>query len=459
MLTRLLSVAGDARLSHFEKLHKDHPLNGRKEKWILRKLLLCMALLLAQSSLCNALPPGENWVLPNFAQRLDVTVTNPGSAPVETLVTLPVAGLQNVALGFPGSLAVAVVKDPPGSKYSVTVIPSQADDLDGDGMADEFEFPISLTPQESRHVEIYFSNTLHSKIIYPPSVHASHNYGYNFQTATLESRLIGYRTYGSFLLDIEGRVAGHLGLYNDLNGFLAAHETFAVGKDILHVGDTLGLGGIFLERNRKIYRPPMNMPDYAHKPSAENVPHYRVVADGPLRAIIEATLDQWKVGDDVVAVRARYSIDSSDGFVRCRIRITPVKMSEGNVYRVGAGIRDLPQEKLRKESGLLTVSGEQNPQTGRLGLALYFNPQTASASLPINTPEGKSEVAIFDKRLSCGRALEEEYAVAAAWSKSGIPDLLQYLAHMKGRVNARVVVADVRLEKTPQPERVEGEAY
>jgi len=47
----------------------------------------------------------------------------------------------------------------------VTVIPSQADDLDNDGMADEFEFPIVLGPHESRQVEIYFSTTLHGKIV------------------------------------------------------------------------------------------------------------------------------------------------------------------------------------------------------------------------------------------------------------------------------------------------------
>ena len=426
---------------------------------MLRKMSVWLALALAQAALCNAAPPAGDWVLPNFAQRLDVTVTNPGISSVNSLVTLPVAGLQKVALGFPGSLAIAVLKNKPGSKYPVTVIPSQAGDLDGDGMADEFEFPIVLNPHESRQVEIYFSTTLHGKILYSRAVHASHNYGYNHQTAALESELIGYRTYGGFFLDVEGRVAGHEGLYNDLNGYLAAHEKFAVGKDIFHIGDTLGLGGIFLERNGKIYRPPMNMPDYAHKPSGEDVPHYRVVADGPLRAIIEAAMDHWKVGDDEVAVRARYSIDSGDAFVRCRVRIIPAKMREENIYQAGAGIRELPQEKSGSESGLLMLSGEQRPETGRLALALYFNPETASASPPITTPEGKNEVAVFKKTLSAGQAIEEDYAVAAAWSGSGIPDLLHYLAGLQPRVNARVVISDERLEQTPQPQRIEGEAY
>ena len=426
---------------------------------MLRKISLLAALLVAEATLCHAAPAAGNWVLPNFAQRLDLTVTNPGSTAVKTLVTLPVARLQHVALGFPGSLAIAVIKNPPGSPYSITVIPSQADDLDGDSMKDEFEFPLSLKPHESRQVEIYYSTTLHNRIIYPRGVHASHNYGYNHQTAALGSKVIGYRTYGGFFLDVEGRVAGHPGLYNDLNGFLAAHDNFAVGKDIFHVGNTLGLGGLFLERNGTIYRPPMNVPDYAHKPSPVVVPHYRVLADGPLQAVIEATLNNWQIGDDEVDLRGWYSIDTGKGFARCRVEIIPTKMHEGHVYRVGVGIREMPAQKFRKEPGLLMLSGDQNPQIGRLGLALYFNPEIASASSPITTPDGKNEDVIFDKALSCGRAVTVNYAVAAGWSKSGIPDLLHYLAGLQGQVNAKVTVSDERLERTPQPERIEGEAY
>jgi Domain of unknown function (DUF4861) len=434
--------------------------DGKKEEeWMMRKISLCVALLFVQAALCSAAPPADQWVLPNFAQRLDVTVTNPYGTSADTLVTLPVARLQKVALGFPGSLAIAVVKNPQGSEFPVTIVPSQADDLDGDGIADEFEFPISLRAHESKQVEIYFSMTLRNKIVYPRSVHASHSYGYNRQTAALESKLIGYRTYGGFFLDIEGRVAGHQGLYNELNGFLAAHDRFAVGKDILHVGDTLGLGGIFLERNGKIYRPPMNMPDYAHKPSPEDVPHYRVLADGPLRATFEAAFDHWKVGEDEVAIRARYSMDSGDGFVRSQVQIIPIRIRPGNIYHVGAGIRDLPVEKSGRETGLVMLSGDQRPQTGRLAMALYFNPETASPSAPVTTPEGKNEVVLFRKALSCGHAVREDYAVAAAWKRSGIPDLLHHLAGMKGRVNARVIVSDERVEQTPQPERINGEAY
>jgi Domain of unknown function (DUF4861) len=422
---------------------------------------LWAALLVVEVPLCCAARPAAaaNWVLPNFAQRLDLTVTNPAGVPISTLVTLPVSAVRHTALDFPGSLAIAVAVNPPASEYSVTVIPSQADDLDGDGMPDEFEFPISLKPRESKQVEIYYSTTLHGKIFYPQLVHASHNYGYNHQTAALESELIGYRAYGGFFLDVEGRVAGHLGLYNDLNGYLAAVGHFAVGEDIFHIGDTLGLGGLFLERGGKIYQPPINIPDYAHKPSPEDVPRYRVVADGPIRATIEATLDHWQLGDDAVAVRARYSIDAGEGFVRCRVRVVSTKVRQGDAFQFGAGLRQLPAHKFLQRAGMLLLSGEQRPDTGRLALALYFNPATASSVPPVTTAEGKNQAIIFHPPLRRGRAIEEDYAIAAAWGRSGIPDLLGYLASMKDRVDAKVVVSGERLERTPWPERIEGEAY
>lgn len=418
--------------------------------------LLCLGLL--TSFLFAGRDASRDWALPNFAQRLDLTVTNPGKVPVRTLVTLRVLSTDRIAPGFPGTLAIVMEVNPPGSKFPAAVVPSQADDLDGDGTPDEFEFPISLGPAESRQVEIYYSTTLTGAIVYPKETHASHSYGYNHQTAALESELIGYRTYGGFLLDVEAH-RGQQGLYNDLIGFLAAHKNFAVGKDVFHVGDTLGLGGLFLRRNGRIYRPPFNVPDYAHKPSPEEVPHYRVVADGPIRSMIEAWMDGWTIGDDQVAIRARYSIDSREGFVRCRFQILPVNLNPGHTYEVGAGIRDLPGERRNDAPGRVELVGEQERNIGPLGLALYYDPTHAINGGNVATPESGNRVVIFNQRLEPGRAVSGSYAAAAAWSKSGVVEPLEFLAAEQRQVEARVEVSDERLEKTPQPQRINGEAY
>lgn len=426
-----------------------------KMKWL--AWVLCLSLL---GSLGWPKPDASgDWALPNFAQRLDLEVTNPSQKSVRTLVTLPVVATARIAPGFPGTLAIAMVVNSPGSDFHASVVPSQADDLDGDGQPDEFEFPIALGPGESRQVEIYYSTTLSGAITYPKEVHASHAYGYNRQTATLESASMGYRTYGGFLLDVEARRAGQPGLYNDLVGYLAAHKNFAVGKDVFHVGDTLGLGGLFLKREGKIYRPPFNVPDYAHKPSPEEVPHYRVVADGPIRAIIKARMERWTIGNDQVEIRALYSIDSGEGFVRCKFVILPRRMARGHIYVVGTGIRQLPDEKLDNAPGRLDLAGQQSPDLGLLGIAIYYDPVQAHPVGNIETPEGGNRVVVFDQALRAGQAVSGSYAAAAAWGHSGIAAPLRYLALEQQQVEARVEVSGERLEKTPQPQRINGEAY
>ena len=142
----------------------------------------------------------DRWTLPNFAQRLELEVSNPSSAPVSTLAIVPVGEAARRALRFPGTLAIAVM---PGAE--MTILPSQADDLDGDGVPDEFVFPVQLAAGETRTIHIYYSTTLHDSIPWPKRVHASHAYGYNRATVALESERIGYRTYGGFFLDIQAR--------------------------------------------------------------------------------------------------------------------------------------------------------------------------------------------------------------------------------------------------------------
>ncbi|MGH9449867.1 MAG: DUF4861 family protein [Terriglobia bacterium] len=424
-------------------------------KWFL--WVVCIGMLTSSAPAKTDL--SGDWALPNFAQRLDLEVSNPSQTRVRTLVTLPVAATARIAPGFPGTLAITVVVNPSGSAYPATVVPSQADDLDGDGQPDEFEFPITLAAGERREVEIYYSTTLSGRIVYAQQAHASHAYGYNRQTATLESALIGYRTYGGFLLDVQARTAGHPGLYNDLVGFLAAHKSVAVGKDVFHVGDTLGLGGLFLRSGGKIYRPPFNIPDYAHRPPPVEVPHYRVVGDGPIRAIVEARLARWTIGKDQVELRAVYRIDAGEGFVRCHFHLLPLRLISGRTYEVGAGIRDLPAERLSSVRGRLALVGMQNAAMGPLGLALYYDPTQAAPAGSIRTPNGQNQVVIFQQRLRPGEAVEGSYSVAAAWSGSGVHNLARYLAAEQAQAQARVVVTGQRLERTPQPERIDGEAY
>lgn len=396
----------------------------------------------------------DDWLLPNLGMRLSVQVSNPTQYPATTLATIPIVKAQSVAPNFPGSLAFALQLE----KTNATFLPSQTIDSDGDGTPDQFLFPVTLEAGEQKQIDIYYSTKLTDTISYPKKVHAKHSYGYNRQVAALESELIGYRTYGGFFLDFMGRLAGHSGLNNDLTGYVSIHRDLGTGRDVFHIGRTLGLGGIFLKRDGKIYQPPMNVPDYAHKPSPEIVPHYRVISQGPLRAIVETTLDDWNIEGDIVRLKTTYSIDAATSFVRCRFEAVPINLQPGHEYEVGVGVRQLPKGTTSLNPGQLIVTGKQNDRDGNIGLGLYYNPADFSNPIQAPTAEDNNHAVIRNKKLAPGQSVSGEYAVSGAWSGSAIADPARSLADIAAAVSTRFETTNYRFQKTPRPDKEDAEA-
>jgi hypothetical protein len=412
-------------------------------------LPLVFAVAVAPLSLAQTPSP---WLLPNFRDRLEIQLSNPSDHEVEALATIPVPEAARAALRFPGTMAIVVVPTSPA-----TVLPSQADDLDGDGVPDEFVFPVKMAAGARLTVHVYYSTTLHDSVPWRKGVHASHSFGYNHATAALESEAIGYRTYGGFYLDVQARNEGSAGLNNSLVGYIGASAPSTAGRDIIHLGDTLGLGGLFLRSGHDLFRPPLNVPDYAHQASAVEAPSYRVIADGPLRAVVKAWMDRWTIGQDAVRIEALYFISAGAENVECRFRITPLSLSRS--YEVGTGIRHLPKMRKGTGDGRLALEGEQEPAIGPLGLALYYDPKTAGDVKTLTTPEGPNDSIVFRTRLEPGQAVSGRYWVAAAWSGSGIRDLLGHLAGVERQARAVVSVDSYKHAGTPAPERLEGEAF
>lgn len=441
-------------------------------------LPIALAPLLATAS---AAPSPSPWVLSNFADRLELTVVNESDTPVDTLAVVPVAEASRTALRFPGTLAIVVAPGAPGSPGSSgsqpAFLPSQVDDLDGNGTPDELVFPIALGARESRQIHVYYSGTLRDELPWPKRVHASHAFGYNRATVALESETIGYRTYGGFFLDVQGRAEGHPGLYNSLLGYVGSRQASFAGRDVIHLGDTLGLGGLFLRRNNAkgaantaangatddanaatVVRPPLNVPDYAHKPSPPDVPLYRVVASGPLRAIVEARMDRWRVSEsETVSLRATWSIAAGAAHVECRFQIVPLRIAQE--YEIGAGVRHLPAMTRDEASGRLALAGTETAAIGPLGLALYYDPASAATAPALVTTEASNDIVVFRDRLTPGRAVEGRYWLAAAWSGSGVGDLLPHLRRAEQKARAHVRVADLQHARTPKPDLIEGEAH
>lgn len=390
------------------------------------------------------------WALPNFSDRLEVRVENTSSEAMHSLAVMDIAKARTVARGFPGTLAI--VADQNGrTRY----LPSQVDVGDDGESSGAFVFPVDLAPHEERTLEIYYSNTLHEKLPWPKRVHATHSYGYNHATAALESELIGYRTYGGFYLDVQAHEKGQIGLFNSLIGFTSISSPAVEGEDVLHVGDTLGLGGIFLRSGNIVYRPPVNTPDYAHRPAKPDEPAFRVLAQGPLRAVIEEDLPHWKIGADQVALRADYEMREGEETVRCHVWVTPLHLTHS--YEVGAGIRELPQMHTKEGASAFALDGVQDPAIGRIGLGLGFDTRSARRAEKLTTPEGDNQIVLSHDTLRSGHPVLLSYRVAAAWQGSGWPSPVDHVIESLEEGTAKPVVMLKQHESTPHPERLTSE--
>jgi hypothetical protein len=393
---------------------------------------------------------GAGWMLPNFSDCLKVSVSNPTAQPMDALAKVDIDAVRKVAPGFPGTLAI-VVEEKNGTRF----LPSQVDagtSSSGDGA---FVFAVKLTPHERQQLSIYYSETLKETLPWPKRVHATQSYGYNRATAAIESELIGYRTYGGFFLDVQAHRKGELGLFNSLVGYSRISKPPAVGEDVIHLGDTLGLGGVFLRADGQIFRPPLNTPNYARRPAKPDEPSYRILATGPLRALVEARLPHWKIGNDEVALRAIYEMREGQEDVRCHFWIEPLRVSRS--YQVGAGIRDLPLMRKADEPGLVVLAGLQAPQVGSIALGLAYAPHQAHRAGELTTPDDKNQIVLFDDVLHAGDAMSGEYSVAAAWEGSGWSDPL---SHLRQRLLQEMVDPVVQIEthgRNPQPGELESE--
>jgi hypothetical protein len=217
------------------------------------------------------------------------------------------------------------------------------------------------------------------------------------------------------------------------------------------------LGGIFLRRGGKIYQPTANVPTYAHKPSPEMVPHYRVLAQGPLRAIAEATLDNWVIDGDVIRLRALYSMDAGETVVRCRVYAIPLKVDKDHEYEIGVGIRDLPAGSVSSDPGELIATGQQNVRDGKIGLAIYFDSSKYSLPSALRTPDGSNRAVLGNATLEPGRTAELIYAAAGAWSGSGIKNLGESLKQFRGQAEGKPEIDALTFTRTPNPEKVDAE--
>ena len=216
-------------------------------------------------------------------------------------------------------------------------IASQLDDLDGDLVPDELAFVCDVPAMSSTVLDVQFS-PIPSNETYPsrtaafmkvwdrkyryPYINAIEYQGRNEPLATYdaiyghgaqwESELVGFRVYMDHRqsIDIYGKPTPQLVL--DKTNFYSTREDIAAGLgcDILFAGACVGAGSFRGYVNEQ--------PTYVDSVEARG---QRIVASGPVRAIVEVTDKNWYYKGKKLQMRQLYTIYAGHRDVEVDIRL------------------------------------------------------------------------------------------------------------------------------------------
>src|SRR5215472_12387321 len=260
------------------------------------------SIVLALVSCCWLMWPAEASANPRLL-GIKVSVTNP-SAEVRRFepVVIPISALRKVAPDLrAGALLVTVTHtgtvQQDAETLQATEIPSQVDDLDDDGQADELAFQLDLQPHETCIVTISYGEPGRIYKIrgdYPPQTDAL--FAKKIQGLGWESDKNAWRIYADprNAIDLYSKRRSMLMLKRFATPEFDYHAESPDGRDTYDVGDALGIGSVGAWVDGKLV-----------KAADVRARSYRVISAGPVRAIVEITYQGWNAAGHPLTVRSR----------------------------------------------------------------------------------------------------------------------------------------------------------
>ena len=309
-----------------------------------RKTIAAICLLLLPSSLFAKVtaPSQTGRAGGESGPSLIVKVTNPSSTDRKDVPV--VVDLHKALKEKASTVLSAEVTALPSSKDSTPSLIGRAggesvqlDDLDGDLIPDELCFVADIPANTTRSFQVVCSAVLPQRTFPPrtaafmkvwdrkyryPYINSIEYQGRNEPLATYdaiyghgaqwESELVGFRVYMDHRqsIDIYGKPTPQLVL--DKTNFYSTREDMAngLGCDILFAGASVGAGSFRGYLNGE--------PTYVDSVEARG---QRVIASGPVRAIVEVTDKNWLYGDKTLQMRQLYTIYAGHRDVQVDIQL------------------------------------------------------------------------------------------------------------------------------------------
>jgi hypothetical protein len=347
-----------------------------------------------------------------YAQNVEITVTNPSAAPRrnEPIVISWERMGSKVANVDMAKLRLL-------DQYNRSLA-FQIDDLDLDGTPDEFVFSADFdSHQQRRFVLTSSADTLASPIGplrtdvadfkringVPTLVDDDDGPGtprsqsqYLFDGVGWESELIGYRLYldERNAIDLQGkRIPGLQWKFFGSSGVDYQLDSYW-GMDILHVGPALGIGGIGLWLHDSVAHP--------YKLDRRRC---RVIARGPVRAVVRVDYIGWDIEGEKVNLTSLFSIFEGDRATEHRVILQNAESPKTIVTGI---VKHPPGKMLWDEQELcLSTLGRQSRANDSLLMALNF----ASSSKCVRAEDKYNHLALIN--LQPGKSFN--YLISSVW--------------------------------------------
>jgi hypothetical protein len=353
------------------------------------------------------------------AERLTVTVRHDLDAarPSET-IAVP---WKDVNAALPGALIQRlVVKDAAGHvlPYQVTNVAPQAKDPKGVGAAyGELLFQHDFAPGEKTATFVVEKN---DALTPPFADKAFARYvPERLDDFAWENDVIGHRTYGPALaapatpgsgkevlessgLDIWFKRVNYPIVDRWYNkGHDHYHKDEGEGMDMYNVGRSRGAGGTGVWDGTKLY-------------TSGNYASWKVLANGPIRAVFELTYDAWDAAGTKVTEVKRFTVDAGHQLDRIDSTFT---FSGPSALTVAVGLNKTPADKKQEARIALVRDGAdhalvqwvEQASNGAFGTAVIVPSSTGYAGDALND--------LVLARAESGKPLR--YWVGAAWDRAG----------------------------------------
>lgn len=265
------------------------------------------------------------------------------------------------------------------------LLPSQLDDLDGDGQWDEAVILVDFSANETKKIDVDFvpldkypefdkRTNLRLGIKQDDGSYKEvDNYralpcndGFKIiaqaESVSWENDKIGFRVYFDCrnVKDLFGKLKPDLII--DKIGTPESpsyHELEDWGMDVLHCGSSLGSGGLALLKNDSLYRL-----------GSTDVYEYQKIAEGPVRSVFELRYSGWEVDGDMLKAVERISIYPGKYWFQSDVTVTGCP--EGSQIVTGIVTSMLKKEPFEFKTGNFECIGTHDVQSlnnDELGMA------------------------------------------------------------------------------------------